>query len=95
VIVKNNNLCCDEMLRFTSENELGLIYLDKFREFGIEYRDGGASYQHIRFCPFCGTCLPNSVRDKWFDDIEAKGLDPWSEEIPEEYKSSAWWEREK
>lgn len=54
----NKEFCCDEMLRFTSGNELGLLYVNKFRDFGIEYRDGGTSYQRINFCPFCGTRLP-------------------------------------
>lgn len=88
----HKNYCCAEIVRFVSEGELGLIYLEKFREFGIEYRDGGTSYQHIKFCPFCGACFPISLRDKWFDEIEAMGIDPWAEEIPEEYKSCKWWE---
>lgn len=89
--MENEEFCCDEMLRFTSENELGLLYVDKFRDFGLEYRDGGTSYQCINFCPFCGVRFPTSLRDKWFDEIEAKGLNPWGDEIPEEYKSSKWW----
>ena len=89
--MKNTNFCCDELFNFTSSGELGLIYLDKFREFGIQYRDGGTSYQHIKFCPFCGTRLPSSLRDKWFDEIEKAGIDPWGEEVPELYETSKWW----
>ena len=87
----NQKICCNEMSRFVSEQELGLIYIDKFREFGIEYRDGGTSYQHIKFCPFCGAHFLLSLRDKWFDELEKKGIDPWGNDIPKEYQSSTWW----
>ncbi len=35
--------------------EIGLVYSDRFREFGILYRDGGSSKQTIYYCPWCGT----------------------------------------
>ena len=87
----NQIICCNEMSRFVSEQELGLIYIDKFREFGIEYRDGGTSSQQIKFCPFCGAHFLPSLRDKWFDELEKKGIDPWGNDIPKEYQSSTWW----
>ncbi|WP_299724271.1 hypothetical protein [uncultured Tateyamaria sp.] len=63
-----------------------------FDEFALMYPDG-ISVVLISFCPFCGTKLPPSKRDDWFDELEALGFDEpllASEELPEKYKSGAW-----
>jgi len=44
----------------------------------------------INYCPFCGSKFPESFRDKWFEELESKGIDPWEDEIPGKYKSAAW-----
>jgi hypothetical protein len=56
--------CCEEMHYHITNGEIGLIYVDKCREYGLEYRDGGTSYQIIRFCPWCGSKLPLSLSDE-------------------------------
>lgn len=49
------------------------------------------------FCPFCGEKLPESKRDRWFEELEKLGIEPdlfdWKKDkrIPEKFKSSAWW----
>jgi len=45
----------------------------------------------ISFCPFCGTKLPASKRDRWFDELEKLGFDePLGEDnLPENFKSDA------
>ncbi|WP_432829202.1 DUF6980 family protein [Dactylosporangium sp. CA-092794] len=68
-----------------------VVYLPKFDEYGLPVRDGGASVIVIGFCPWCGARLPQSRRDAWFDEMERLGLDPWEDEVPEEYQSDAWW----
>jgi hypothetical protein len=42
--------------------------------------------------PWCGRRLPLSQRDRWFDEIRAPGVDPWSDDdaIPPEFDSAAW-----
>ena len=89
--MKKEEFCCDEMFDLVAGKEIGLVYIDKCREFGIEYRDGGSSFQLIKFCPFCGKALPISLGDRWFDELERFGIDPWGDEIPEKYQSSEWW----
>lgn len=46
--------------------------------------------QQIYFCPWCGERLPQSQRDKWFDELEALGIDPMNEPYPEKYKTAEW-----
>ncbi len=45
----------------------------------------------LNHCPWSGKQFPSSLRDTYFDILEAMGLDPWEEEIPEEFESDAWW----
>lgn len=44
-----------------------------FAEYGLIVHDGGASSVLIKFCPWCGTKLPKSRRDAWFDENEGNG----------------------
>ena len=66
-------------------------YTPRFREYGLIVHDGGTSSVGIRFCPWCGSRLPESLRDRWLDELERRGFDPWGEEVPAEFMSSAWW----
>lgn len=70
-----------------------LIYFSKkFNEYSLYIHDGGTSTVNIRYCPWCGSELPESMRDKWFNELEALGYDdPFDQEIPEKYKSDAWY----
>jgi len=61
-------------------------------EYGIPIRDGGGSVLTIRNCPFCGSTLPDSKLDRWFDELAALGFTgPFDETIPEAYRSHVWW----
>ncbi len=70
-----------------------LIYYDLvFDEYGLIVHDGGDSYVTIRFCPWCGKELPESKRDRWFEELEQLGYnDPYEQELPECYKSDKWY----
>jgi hypothetical protein len=68
-----------------------LAYSPKFDEYGMIIHDGGSSTVQILFCPWCGTKLPDSKRDRWFDELEAQGIDPTSSSIPEVYQTDKWW----
>lgn len=72
--------------------EGGLVYNPKFREYGLLVTDGGSSVIRITFCPWCGVPLPRSLRDAWFDALEARGFDPHDDELPEDLRSDAWWQ---
>ena len=93
--------CCERMeLELSRGNEPDadrslspdalVAYIAKFDEYGINVHDGGSSMVQIEFCPWCGIKLPDSKRHLWFEKIEALGLDPWSDEIPEAYQSDKW-----
>jgi hypothetical protein len=66
-------------------------YSDKFDEYGIIIHSGGSSYRSISFCPWCGSRLPGSKRDRWFEELEALGFDdPLQQDIPLKYESGEW-----
>jgi hypothetical protein len=94
--------CCEEMaaaLEFTCDQHADpfecpdtvLIYHEPFEEYGMPIRDGGPSYLVISNCPFCGTKLPESGRDEWFDTTEAAGLeDTPFHDLPKKFQTAAW-----
>ena len=86
--------CCGEMAAHLSKGEVAVIYIDQFREYGIEYReDYGGGLQQILFCPWCGTRLPRNLRHEWFAILDELQLEPESAAVPAEMRSDAWWRR--
>lgn len=93
MIFKGNH-CCSKMRKNVDQKKLHLTYSIKFREYGIRILDGGTSIISIFFCPWCGKKLPESLRDDWFDTLENMGFDdPRVQNIPEDFKSDAWWRK--
>ncbi|AOT68318.1 DUF6980 family protein [Geosporobacter ferrireducens] len=86
-----NTNCCEHNEKFQCSDSL--IYYDLiFDEYGLIVHDGGNSYILIKFCPWCGAELPESKRDKWFEELEQLGYDsPYDKEIPQKYKSDKWY----
>lgn len=73
-----------------------ISYSPKLHEYGIPCGDGH-SHITIHYCPWCGKLLsPLGLRDKWFEALFDMGYeDPlFDENIPEEYKSDAWWRKQ-
>lgn len=85
---------CDEHEDPFSCPDYVISYSEKFDEYGLIIHDGGRSSYGISYCPFCGTKLPESKRDRWYDELEALGFeDPNDGEgIPNKYKTSAWYQ---
>jgi hypothetical protein len=83
--------CCEEMRQHLQRREVAIRYIPKFREYGIHIEDGGTSFQEIRFCPWCGRPLPPSLRDRWFEELDALGLEPDSPALSDRYKTDEWW----
>jgi hypothetical protein len=50
----------------------------------------GETRQDIWFCPWCGDRLPPSQRAKWFDELEALGIDPMNDKYPRKYATDEW-----
>jgi hypothetical protein len=96
--------CCPAMRRAATLNcpkhkdiyecpDVLVSYSKKLREYGIIVHNGGTASARIAYCPWCGKKLPGSLRDRWFDALDALGIDPWKDEIPRAYQSDAWWKR--
>lgn len=65
-----------------------MVYNEVLDEYGLPVHDGGASYVLVAICPWCGARLPESQRDRWFDETEAKGFT--DDTLPPEYRTGAW-----
>ena len=101
--MNEDRICCDAMGRqLTYECEqhhdlrdcpdVVVIYYPHIDAFGLPIRDGGASSLDIHFRPWCGTQLPESKRDLWFNTLQTLGVDsPLTDDIPAEYRTDEWW----
>lgn len=70
------------------QNDWGSVGYDA--RFDVYWVPAGGALQRLSFCPWCGEQLPPSQRDRWFDELEAMGIDPDIHPIPELYRSGAW-----
>ena len=67
-------------------------YSPKFNEYGLIVHDGGSSSVRISHCPWCGCRLPESLRERWFEELEELGFDdPLVQDIPQKYTTDAWY----
>ncbi len=84
-----------EIFGFIDADECGLGYSPIFREFSLQVRGSSKSVrQTIYHCPFTGTALPLGLRDEYFNELEALGLEDGLADIPRapmEFQSEAWW----
>ena len=83
--------CCKEMEQHIASGNVAIRFLSKFREYGISYRVNEDAVQIIRFCPWCGRRLPDSLRGLWFDRIEELGLMPGDPRVPTAFQSDEWY----
>ena len=44
--------------------------------------------------PWLGS-LPESKRERWLDELEARGIDPESDSMPPEFRTDAWFRRDR
>lgn len=70
------------------QNDWGTVRYDV--RFDVYWVAAGAAKQQLFYCPWCGEQLPPSERDRWFEELEALGIDPATGPIPEDYRSGAW-----
>jgi hypothetical protein len=82
---------CPDLDSWVAEDDIPVIYVAKYREYGIRVLDGGSSYIVLRHCPSCGQELPHSLRDAWFERVAELGLDPLDDALPVELESDKWW----
>ena len=67
-----------------------ISFIAKFREYGLIIHDGSTSSIVISYCPWCGARLPESQRDRWFEEMEHRGIDPWTGDVPAEFEDDRW-----
>ncbi len=82
---------CKELRHAVEADDLPVTYLPTTREFGIEYTDGGTSYQLISHCPWHGAALPEPLADEWRRRLQEMGLEFDDARAPEEMRSERWW----
>jgi len=80
---------CPTMEWALSDERAPFIYDDLFREHAIMLSD--ESQLTMEFCPFCGTPLPPSLRDEWFERLDRLGLEPEDPRVPAEMRDGTWW----
>ncbi|MFD7451290.1 DUF6980 family protein [Kitasatospora sp. NPDC059827] len=93
--------CCESMTRQLARQchqhdnpydcpDAVVLFIAKYQEYGIVVHDGGRASIGIDFCPWCATRLPESQRDRWFGELERRGIDPWAQDIPAEFEDDRW-----
>lgn len=71
------------------ENKGGLVsYDERFDDYSLNVNVD--IQQAISHCPWCGLKLPLSQREEWFDKLEAMGVDPYQDPIPEAFTTGDW-----
>ena len=78
--------CCSDMAQAVEDDSMPVVFVPKYREYGLRILDGGTSHKVLEYCPWCGTRLPDSLRHEWFDRLEGLCIDP----SDEPYRSSFW-----
>jgi hypothetical protein len=92
---------CDQMRVAIEDSTVPIKYVAKMNEIGVLVLDGpignpsqdGLSKINFTYCPWCGQSLPESLRDDWFEEMEKRGIDPWVDDVPEEFKDDAWYRK--
>jgi hypothetical protein len=83
---------CDGMALALEDPRVPLEYLPEYREYGLRVA-GSPAFQIIEHCPWCGSALPPSLRDEYFDRLDAMGMEPGDADVPADFASDAWWKR--
>jgi hypothetical protein len=81
--------CCDEMASALSRPDTPIDYWPNCREYVLVASDDVGDV--IPHCPWCGSKLPESLRDERFDRLEALGVNWIEDDVPHEYQSDRWW----
>ena len=71
-----------------------IIYFNEvFDEYGITLTEDNVSFILLKYCPWCGSLLPESKRLIWFEQLEEMGYEnPFlRDDIPSKYKCAEWY----
>lgn len=90
--------CCEQMEAHLQDASVPIGYAPAFREYGLNIEK--SRKQGIDYCPWCGTKLPESLRDLWFETLEGVMGEAIYDiafdsnrfgEIPKKFQSEEWW----
>lgn len=91
--------CCSDMEDILQIPEAEVKYLSQFREYILESRVDKPICLALNYCPWCGSRLPSSLRDIFFDTLEKEcnlNLDILHlYQAPDEFQSDQWWKKRK
>ena len=89
-----NPHCCGQMTWHLEGGKVNIVYSPRFRHYAIGLWWSSAT-QMIRYCPWCGARLPESLWDLWCDTVREMIGDDFNVfedgPIPEEFRTDAWW----
>ena len=95
-----DKFCCETLVLNLKEKRTYIGYNEVFREIYLNRSDTRSVITVIFFCPWCGSKLPNSLRDKFFDTLEKEynietdiGEYKERKDIPAEFKGGEWWKK--
>ena len=86
--------CCEQMRRAVEDPDVPIVYIPQFNEYGVRILDGGTSFIQLQFCPWCGSKLPESLREAWFAELSKRGIDP-ADDVPPEFTDDRWYTKER
>ena len=95
---KNDQYCCALLVDSIEDLRTCVGYSPSMREYYISLKDP-IVVDTIAYCPWCGTKLPESLRDQYFDTLKQEyniDNDIDAEEVgtlPAEFKTDAWWKK--
>ncbi|MBQ7379637.1 MAG: hypothetical protein IJW70_12040 [Clostridia bacterium] len=87
-MMESNVYCADD------QEKKPIFYSRRFDEYMLPDTDSSGIL--LRFCPWCGKKLPDSKRMRWFEELDALGIEISlleTEQVPPEYLSDAWWKK--
>ena len=91
--------CCSKMDYVIQDERIPLKYSPVIRSYFLPFITMKGVVHPITHCPWCGKELPKSLRKEFFEILEQEyGIEAnvdilKNQNIPEEFKSDAWWKK--
>lgn len=90
---------CEMMRMMVADTRFQIDYSPRDREYLLRHRhlEGGPDLtQGINFCPWCGVQLPESLFERWLEEVDPLVPDGYDiayplEKLPERYQTDQWW----
>jgi hypothetical protein len=84
---------CELMNLFIDDPKVPIEYYPIMREYRLHLKHSPGK-QGIYYCPWCGSKLPESLRDSYFETLEnLYGEDFSRDNAPAEFQTDEWWKK--